>query len=46
MASEDLSDEEKATEILPIRLQRLYVLTRQEKNADAEALANQLSTQV
>ena len=44
-ASEDLSDEEKAIEILPIRVQQLYVLTRLGKVDEANALAGQISSQ-
>ena len=44
-ASEDLSDEEKAIEILPIRVQQLYVLNRLGKVDEAKALAGQLSSQ-
>ena len=41
-ALEDLTDEEKKTEIIPIILQWIYVLSRQGKSEEAEKLKSQL----
>ncbi|KAL8782959.1 MAG: hypothetical protein Q9213_004966 [Squamulea squamosa] len=41
-ASGDLSDEEKVAELLPIQVQRVYVLSRLGKLADAEGLAAEI----
>jgi signal recognition particle subunit SRP72 len=39
---EDLSEEEKSAELLPITIQQIYVLTRLGRNKEAEALAQGL----
>ncbi|KAL9001573.1 MAG: hypothetical protein Q9169_000148 [Polycauliona sp. 2 TL-2023] len=42
-ASGDLTDEEKVAELLPIQVQQVYLLNRQGKLADADALASQIN---
>ncbi|KAI9826378.1 MAG: Signal recognition particle core component [Thelocarpon impressellum] len=44
-ASEDLSDEEKKAEVLPIAVQQIYVLSRLGKLEEAEKLSSELSVQ-
>ncbi|KAK4502600.1 hypothetical protein PRZ48_006026 [Zasmidium cellare] len=39
---EDMSDEEKQTELLPINVQHIYVLSRLGRNQEAEALARSI----
>lgn len=39
--SDDLSDEEKAAELLPICVQQLYVLERLGKSEEANAVASE-----
>lgn len=41
--SEDLSPEDRAAELLPIAVQYLYVLIRQGKKEEAEALIQEIS---
>ena len=41
--SEDLSPEDRAAELLPISVQYLYVLIRQGKTEEAEALLKEIS---
>ncbi|KAJ5720634.1 uncharacterized protein N7483_008568 [Penicillium malachiteum] len=43
--SEDLSPEDRATEILPIAVQYLYVLIRQGKTEEAESLLEEISVE-
>lgn len=45
MANEELSDGEKAAEILPIRIQQLFTLTRLGRPDDAEVLASQIAAE-
>ncbi len=40
--SEDLSDEEKAAELLPISVQQLYVLESLGKSDEAQAIASEV----
>jgi len=42
-ALEDLSDEEKRAEILPIMVQQVYVLTRQGRMEEAEKMAESIA---
>ncbi|KAL8721217.1 MAG: hypothetical protein Q9225_002066 [Loekoesia sp. 1 TL-2023] len=41
----DLTEEEKTAELLPIRVQQLYVLIRLGKSEEAESLASQIASQ-
>jgi signal recognition particle subunit SRP72 len=43
LASQDLADSEKKTELLPIQVQRLYVITALGKLDEAEALAEEIA---
>ena len=43
--SEDLSDEEKAAELLPINIQRIHVLERLGKSAEAKAVASEVKAE-
>lgn len=43
--SDDLTDEMKADELLPMRVQQLYVLQRLEKTAEAEAIAAEIEVE-
>ncbi|KAL9634812.1 MAG: hypothetical protein Q9164_003860, partial [Protoblastenia rupestris] len=45
MSLDELSDQEKTAEILPISVQQLYVLTKLGKVEDAEKLASEISIQ-
>ena len=45
MSLDELTDNEKTAEILPISVQQLYVLSQLGKSGEAEALAATLSTQ-
>lgn len=42
-ALDDLTEAEKVAELLPIRVQQLYVLIRLGKTDDAEKLASQIA---
>jgi len=44
--SEDLTDDEKKAELLPITIQQVYVLTRQGKMEEAESLARTLDLSI
>jgi hypothetical protein len=41
-ASADLSEEDKQTELIPITVQQIYVLSRLGRDAEAATLANEL----